>query len=411
MNISAQQITRTYLTLQFGNILAASMIWGINTLFLLDAGLSNFEAFLANAFYTLGMVIFEVPTGVVADRWGRRTSYLLGTITLSIATALYFLLWQIEAPFWQWAGASLMLGLGYTFFSGAMEAWLVDALTFTKYTGKLESIFGRGQIVGGIAMLLGALSGGLIAQVSNLGVPFLVRAGVLMIMFIWAWRLMHDVGFTPAHTETPGKAIRTLLRVSIARGLGNPPVRWLMLGGIASSGVGVYAFYALQPHLLELYGDNDAYWIAGLAATLVAGAQIAGGLIASRIAACFKYRTSALLTTTLASTFVLVLLWLIPNFYVALCLIAIWGLLFAASMPIRQTYLNSMIPSSQRATVLSFDSLLSNVGGIGIQPALGRIADISSYGASFAVGGTLQLVALPFLLLSRRTKHPADQAR
>lgn len=410
MTREARQIQTTYLTLQFGNTLAASMIWGINTLFLLDAGLSNFEAFLANAFYTLGMVLFEVPTGIVADRFGRRTSYLLGTIILSLATALYFVLWQTGAPFWQWAGASLMLGLGYTFFSGAVEAWLVDALQFARYTGKLEAVFGRGQIVNGIAMLLGALGGGIIAQFTNLGVPFIVRAGILLVMFVWAWLLMRDIGFTPDRTETPLRAVRTLLRVSVARGLGNPPVRWLMLSAIVSSSVGFYAFYALQPHLLQLYGDKSAYWIAGLAATLVAGAQIAGGLLAGTIASLFAKRTTALIVSTLASTVVLISLWLVPNFYVALGLVALWGLLFAASMPIRQTYLNGMIPSKQRATVLSFDSLLSNTGGIVIQPTLGKVADISSYGASFAIGGILQLLALPFLALSKRANHPADSS-
>ena len=94
MNPQARSIQRTYLILLLGNTLAASLIWGINTLFLLDAGLSNLEAFAANAFFTAGMVIFEVPTGVVADTWGRRISYLLGTITLATSTFLYFLMWQ-----------------------------------------------------------------------------------------------------------------------------------------------------------------------------------------------------------------------------------------------------------------------------------------------------------------------------
>ena len=59
---------------------------GHQHLFLLDAGLSNLEAFAANSFFTAGMVLFEIPTGVVADTWGRRTSYLLGTITLASST-------------------------------------------------------------------------------------------------------------------------------------------------------------------------------------------------------------------------------------------------------------------------------------------------------------------------------------
>ena len=69
---SPRRVQGTYYTLMLGNTLAASFIWGINTLFLLDAGLTNLEAFAANAFFTAGMVIFEIPTGVVADTVGRR---------------------------------------------------------------------------------------------------------------------------------------------------------------------------------------------------------------------------------------------------------------------------------------------------------------------------------------------------
>ena len=172
---TSRSIQRTYLLLMLGNTLAASLIWGINTIFLLDAGLSNLEAFAANAFFTGGMVIFEVPTGIVADTIGRRTSYLLGTLTLSGASLLYVLLWQIEAPFWEWAVVSLLLGLGFTFFSGAVEAWLVDALTATGYTGRLETVFGRGQIVTGAGMLGGSVAGGFIAQQISLGAPFVIR--------------------------------------------------------------------------------------------------------------------------------------------------------------------------------------------------------------------------------------------
>ena len=93
---SPSSIVRTYLVLLLGNTLAASLIWGINTIFLLDAGLSNLEAFAANAFFTAGMVLFEVPTGIVADTVGRRASYLLGTLTLAASTLLYVLLWRIE---------------------------------------------------------------------------------------------------------------------------------------------------------------------------------------------------------------------------------------------------------------------------------------------------------------------------
>src|ERR687896_2231366 len=104
-----RSIQRTYLLLMLGNTLAASFIWGINTIFLLDAGLSNLEAFAANAFFTAGMVLFEVPTGIVADTVGRRRSYLLGTVTLGASTLLYVLLWQIDASFPLWAVVSVLI--------------------------------------------------------------------------------------------------------------------------------------------------------------------------------------------------------------------------------------------------------------------------------------------------------------
>jgi MFS family permease len=183
-----------------------------------------------------------------------------------------------------------------------------------------------------------------------------------------------------------------------------------MLAAPFTSGVGFYTFYALQPYLLELYGDSEAYAVAGLAAAAVAGAQIAGGYAAPWIRGLFEKRTTALVLGVLASTAILVLLGITSAFWVALVLVVAWGLVFAANMPIRQAYLNDMIPSQQRATVLSFDSLMGSSGGVVIQPLLGRAADVYSYAASLAIGGAIQLVAVPFLVLSRREGAAADLA-
>src|SRR5687768_3490604 len=252
MPAAAKTVERTYLALTLLTTLAASFIWGVNTLFLLDAGLSNAEAFAANAFFAVGQVIFEVPTGVVADTRGRRFSFMLGAVTLLASTLLYFVMWQIQAAFIGWALASILLGLGFTFFSGATEAWLVDALGASGFTGNLESVFGRAQTVGGIAMLVGSVLGGVVAQVTDLGVPYVLRAVLLGLTLVVAWRFMHDIGFAPRRGASPVAEVRSVVRGSIDAGLRNPPVRWLMLATPFTSGVGFFAFYALQPYLLEL---------------------------------------------------------------------------------------------------------------------------------------------------------------
>ena len=235
MTAQAKRVQRTYLLLMLLSTLASSLIWGVNTLFLLDAGLSNTAAFTANAFFTAGQVIFEVPTGIVADIWGRRTSFLLGALTLLLSTLLYLAMWHFAAPLWGWAIASVLIGLGFTFFSGATDAWLVDALTFTGFDGNLESVFAKGETVSGAAMLTGSVS-----------------------------------------------------------------------------------------------------------------------------------------------------------------------------TPMRQAYLNGIIPSAQRATVLSLDNLIGSAGGVVAQPALGRVADVSGYGASYVVSAAIHVAALPFLALARRENAPSD---
>jgi MFS family permease len=401
-------IQRTYFVLLLGNTLAASLIWGINTIFLLDAGLSNLEAFSANAFFTAGMVLFEVPTGIVADTVGRRYSYLLGTVTLSASTLLYVLLWQIEAPFWQWAVVSVLIGLGFTFFSGAVEAWLVDALTATGFTGEMESVFGRGQVVTGVAMLTGSVGGGFIAQQTSLGVPFVLRGLILVVMFVVASRLMHDIGFNPEKGGKPLAEMRKIASATIEYGWRVPAVKWLMVEALFTGGVGIYGFYALQPYLLELYGDPQAYLIAGLVAAIVAGAQILGGVAAPRVRRLFHRRTSALIATAALGVITLALIGIFESFWAVIGLIVVWSLLFAASMPIRQTYLNGLIPSQQRASILSFDSLMDSSGGVVVQPVLGRAADVWGYAPSYVMGAGIAALALPFLALSRRENAAAD---
>jgi MFS family permease len=409
--VTSRGVQHVYLLLLLLHTLSASFIWGINTLFLLDAGLNNAQAFGANAFFTAGMMVFEVPTGVVADTRGRRLSYLLGTFTLAASTILYLGMWYASAPFWAWALASALLGLGFTFFSGAVQAWLVDALTHTGYFrngGKLETVLAKGEIVEGAAMLSGSVAGGLIAQATNLGVPYVLRTLVLIVTFGLAYALMRDTGFTPDRGKRLMDEIRSIVRGSIRYGLGNPPVRWIMLEAPFTGGVTIYAFYAMQPYLLELWGDERAFAIAGLAAAIVAGAQIAGGLLVPRLGRVLRRRTSILLAGTALGTAALALIGLVPSFWIAIGLLVVWGLVFAAVMPVRQAYVNALIESRERATVLSFDSLLGSSGAVAAQPMLGRAADAWGYPLSYVCSAGIQALSFPFLWLARRDAAAAD---
>jgi MFS family permease len=235
--------------------------------------------------------------------------------------------------------------------------------------------------------------------------PYVLRAAALALSFVTAFLLMHDVGFTPTRGSGVVRQAKMLLRGAVRYGFANPPVRWVIIASAFTDGVSIYGFYAMQPYLLELYVSPQAYGIAGLSAAIVGGAQSAGGVIVSRLSKIARRRTTWLQVSVVACGVTLVVIGLVPTFPAAVGLLAVWGLLVATVSPVRQTYLNDLIPSEQRATGLSFDSLMGSAGGVIAQPLLGRAADVWGYPASYVCGAGIQLMAAPFIWLARR-RHP-----
>ena len=180
---------------------------------------------------------------------------------------------------------------------------------------------------------------------------------------------MHDEGFKPKARTNFLREVRDVVSESVEFGLRNRPIRWLMLSAVFNGGVAIYAFYAMQPYLLELYGEKENYTVAGAAAAVVAGAQIVGGLLVPYVGRIFARRTSLLIAGTALSVATLVLIGIAGSFWLVLALLAVWAIVFASVGPVRQAYVNGIVPSQQRATVLSADNLMNSAGGAISQPA------------------------------------------
>jgi MFS family permease len=219
---------------------------------------------------------------------------------------------------------------------------------------------------------------------------------------------MHDIGFQPTRSNGLRTEVRRITRASFEQGLGRRPVRLIMLSAPFTMGVGLWAFYAFQPHLLDLYGDPNATWIAGTAAAVFAGARMVGGSLASRVVRLFSRRSSALAGFIGVEAAALIVVGVTRSFWVALVALVVASTSMSAASPIRQALLNSCISSDQRATVLSFDGLISSSGGVVVQPMLGKAADVWSYGTAYMVGGGIYALAAPFLLALRAMGLAAD---
>ncbi len=399
---------RTYYVIAGLYTLAASLIWGVNTLFLLEAGLDLFEVFAANAAFTAGMVVFEIPTGVLADTRGRRFSFLLSVGLLAIGTFGFVL-----AAAWGWglfgfAALSVFLGLGFTFYSGAVEAWLVDALAATGFDGSMDRVFVRAGMVTGLAMLVGTLGGGLLGDV-DLAWPFLVRAVLLVALLFYATRRLVEIGFEPRTLELRRipEEMANVARDCIKNGWQQPSMRLFMGISFLNMGVINWAWYAWQPYVLEL-ANTDAVWIAGVVAALLSVSIMGGNAIVGVLSRRCGKRTTLLIWAAGAMALGSVGVGLASGPISAVAAFLVIGAALGVMGPVRQAYTSQIIPSSSRASVISFDSMLGNTGGVAGQIGLGRLSQSVSIEAGYLTGGVALALAVPIAVAIRRRGDNAD---
>ena len=407
--MTVREIIRTYLGISGLYTLSVSLSWGINTLFLLDAGLDLLETFLANAAFTLAMVLFEIPTGVLADTRGRRASFLASVVVLVVGILCYLGAAHTASGLGPFIAASMVLGLGFTFYSGAVEAWLVDALQHAGYEGEMDRIFARGQMVTGAAMLIGAILGGFLGDL-HLSLPFVLRLVLLVPVFALAWYRMKDLGFEPQALEWRAipREMQRVSRTGVEFGWRQIRVRWMMFVGLVQFGFMMWGFYAWQPYFLELLG-RDAVWVAGVVGALMSLSIIVGNALVDRLTRYCGRRTTLLLIASAVETAAAIGIGLADSFTAA---VASFLVMMAASGvvgPVKQAYLHASIPSEHRATVISFDSMFQNGGGILGQIGLGHFSRARGIGPAYALGGFATVLALPMLWILRRLGGPADQ--
>jgi MFS family permease len=387
--------------------LAQSLIWGVNTLFLLGAGLSIFQVLLANAGYTAGQVIFEVPTGVIADTLGRRVSYLIAVVTILASTLLYVYFGAIHAGIVPFLLASLLLGLGYCFYTGAVDAWLVDALGATGYTGKVEVVFARGGVIASAAMLIGSVLGGILGSLA-LWVPYVLRAVLLAPAFLIGFLWMKELGFTTRRLDLAAVHTQSvaIAKMGLQYGFRDRVVRPLMFSSFVMGAFGIYGFYSWQKYFLDLLGRN-LVWVDGVIAALVALAGMLGSALVGPLSRRIGKQSTIVIAAVCVQVVTVIGAASIHVFWVAVPLYLVAATAMFAMQPVKLGWLNLHIPSGQRATLISFDALFDEAGGTVGQVGLGYLSQAVSIPFAWLVGGALQIFALPLLVQARRASADA----
>ena len=392
-----KDVKSVYYLLTFLFEFAAGLTAATYVLFLLSQGLDLFQVTLVNLSFMIGIFIFEIPTGAYADYFGRKKSVILSSLFLMLALFIYFLSSNIIT----FIIAEITAAMAFTFASGALDAWMVDSMETKQFTGKVDFIFSHAAIIGKVAALLAGLIGAYIGSVS-LALPFGVGAAVsLVAVFVSVFFLKENFVREKAINWTG--AVSQMVRITkegVTYGVQHKVVLWLII----SSVIATFAFQPLNmywsPRMNNLAGDK--IWLMGWVWAGVSFAMMMGSFLVKQLLKKEKSYTWILMLTVLVLGIPILLISTSDIFGVVLVGFVIYELGRGMQTPVQKAYLNKHIPSEQRATVLSFNSMMGRVGAALGLVILGFVAKNYSIQSSWLISGLLLFLLIPIYLKARK---------
>ncbi len=381
---------------------ASSLIWTAMIVYQVSfVGLQPLQLVLIGTVMEITILVFEIPTGIVADLYSRRLSFIIGVVTMGISYLMQGLIPIFEAILL----AQVVWGLGFTFTSGAYEAWVVDELG-QEQAGQA---FIRASQVERIASIAGIILCGVVGSV-DIRLPIVAGGIVVLLSGVMLIFIMPETGFTP--TPRSERATYQKMWATFRDGARMIQGRPVLMNIIAVS-----LFYGLyseawdrlwQTHLINGVGLPQFLALPAIAwfTLITLGESILGfigaGIMARRLDMGDGDRLRrALIRLNQVMIVSLLVYGLAQSFWVAIAAFYAFTLARGLSGPVFDTWTNQNIEPGVRATVLSMKSQMDALGEIAGGPPLGYVGQRS---VPLAFGVSAALLA-PAVWLLRRMGH------
>jgi DHA3 family tetracycline resistance protein-like MFS transporter len=395
---------RTWLVYRGTESFAMAVGWTLAPIyFVREVGMSPLELVLAGTALEVAYFLFEVPTGVVADTVGRRASVIVSQFLIAIGFLVTGLVTSVPVIL----AAAALMGFGWTFKSGAIDAWLADEVG----PARLSASYQRGAQVARAAALLG-IGAAVGLALLDLSLPIVAGGIVLLGLGAFLALAMPETGFRPASREGLS-TVRSLVHTTQEGGrlLRARPVLLLItaimfFGGMWSESVDRLweAHFLVDVGVPELAGLDPLVWFGVLnAGAIVLAIVVAQPLVRRFSRAGGRAMAWSLLALDTAMLLGTLAFALAGTF--ALAVLAYWAIRVAASLagPVHSAWVNSNIDdSSVRATVLSITNLGDSAGEWGGGPALGVVGNVFGIRAALAGGAAALAPALALYGLALR---------
>ncbi|MCU0679926.1 MAG: MFS transporter [Planctomycetes bacterium] len=390
-----KKIIRRFLIFTLVAGLSQSFFFATYSLFLQDKGMSFLQMNIINLSFMVASFIFEIPTGAIADLFGRKKSILLGCLTHALAFFIYF----NSDNFWIFILAEIIAAIGATMISGALDAWVVDSLAHHNYKDDLENVF-RKEKFQQIAIIIGALLGSFVGQ-KNLAWPWLLGSSGFFVLAIFvAFKFKEDY-FQKKKISFSLAPIKKITQESIAFGIKNRVIFDIILFSslmiLCLQGLNMYWAPTFKNHGLST--STMGLIFAGISISVYLG---------THLSKYFKKkinneRKAIILSQLVTATGIIGAALSAPLFplFAFFFLHEIGRGLFN---PIKKAYINRHIPSENRATILSFDSMCTKFAAALGLLLTGLIAQNYSINSAWLVSGIILLVGV-FIFLKDITKR------
>lgn len=389
---------RTYYAVVSSYTLCAWFMAPVYPLFLASRGLDLFEVNLVLVTYLITNTIFEVPTGALADLFGRKRCFVVSCLVRGVAFGLYY----FADGFGDCLVAEFIDAVGTTLASGALDAWAVDGMLGEGAGQPTSRLFARAQMVGRTMMIAGGIACGYIAD-RDIGMPWVIGALGFVVTAALAGAIMRETPRVTSGTVAGRTTLRATSRAALQIVLASRALRGLYAISFALAAVGFSVSMTWPPHLKALAGTG--HWVLGWAWAALNLAAVVGGALVSRLPPRVP-RGWVLTLITLMRGAAIGVAASVPGLAPALSGLLVAEIGFALGDPVFTAWINEHIGSDLRATVLSVRGMVVMLGGaIGLS-ATGLIAREAGIPAAWAACAAVYLLAAPAPAWIGRRERP-----
>lgn len=390
-------IKNIYYFLSSSRSFCIHIVFTLNAIYYVSqADLNPLQLVLVGTIMELAILFFEIPTGLVADFWGRKKSFIIGTFIIGVA----HLLEGSFPEFWAIAIGAALWGIGWTFISGAETAWIADELE----NNELDLVFLKGARYGSVGSFLGIIVSVLLATAFSVQMAILIAGGLLVVIALVSIRIVPETKFVRMASEeaTGFQQMLRALKSGITQIKGNSILLGLaaitLFVGLASEGFDrLWGAHFIEGFQLD--AEEAVYWFGAFYAI----AFLLNIGILKVVETYVKKRfTHVLLVLNGLLVLTMLLFAMSETFLLAIVLYWVIASLRAVNSPLITVVTNQQLQSQGRATALSMYGQLDAFGQVAGGPLVGMVALYTSIQGGIMMSALLIIPTVFFLWKMRK---------